>query len=304
MALLADLNGYVAQGRTALGTGEAISNLFGISLVDALGFNGATRISPNGGFNLENFRSKLAYQGVMRPTLFLTELPLPTTLLETNPNAWAEAQKTVMLYTDSLSLPGASWMSSDGIRHYGYGPFEQRPYNVQFQDISLGYIIDGRAEMLKFFTAWMNSIVNFDRRKGMISLNPRGVSPYEVEYKKNYAVDLKIYVFDEATNKILVCVLMDAFPQSLDPVQMNWSSVDELARLNVTWKFTDWYIESYEFADIKSGFSNGLNFFQSLEKGVTIAQTLATLTRPKTVGDVLNVVNNASIIKHGIINLF
>lgn len=304
MALNADINGYVTQGRTVFGTAEAISNLFGISLADAIGFNGSRVSGVNGGFNLENFRAKVASQGIMRPTLFLTEFPVPSSLIAVSPDAWRETINTVMLYTDSLSLPGASWMSSDGIRHYGYGPFEQRPYNVQFQDISIGYIIDGRAEMMRFFTAWMNSIVNFDRRKGMISLNPRNVSPYEVEYKKNYAVDLKIYVFDEAANKILVCVLMDAFPQSLDPVQMNWASNDELARLNITWKFTDWYIESYEMAEIREGFSHGFNFFQTLEKGISIAQVISSMTRPRTIGDILNVVNNTSIIKSGIINLF
>lgn len=78
--------------------------------------------------------------------------------------------------------------------------------------------------------------------------------------------------------------------------------------VGVTFTFRDWYSNSLAISDIsKSNNIPNLSLFQNVIGTGSLSQTINAFTTPKTIGDIINVVNNGSIIGQvtsAITNLF
>jgi hypothetical protein len=290
-------NSTLNRTRDVAGTAEAVAQLFGTSVADVIGLNSPSSgvASKEGGFDLNQFKAKLNDSGVLRPTLFLTSFSHSRNMFKAG--ATSADLDTVRLYNESFSLPGVSWITSDNIRRYGYGPVEARPYIPSFSDIVFNFIVDGKGALFKYFYQWQTSTIPFNVKSSFNEGGP-GNDRYTVSYKEDYVTDIELIVFNQSAQRVFVCKLRDAWPVAVDPIQMNWGATDELARLAVTFKFTDWSSASFDIADLEE--NNNLNFFQRLQQGASVLQTLSTITRPRSIGDIAQVVNDLSVIKSGI----
>jgi hypothetical protein len=312
--LVGKLNGVVSQGQNYLGTAQSIGQLFGLDVADALGLvDQPSKVETDAnGFSFNNFRSNIGEIGIVRPVHFLCEIPIPKILNQPPPsivNADVISQlrnndaRIITLLTEAVSMPGVTYLTSDNIRRYGYGQVDSRPYNVNMTDISLTFLFDAKAKVHEFFYDWTRGIVPYDVRNKQTTDNSRNY--YLASFKRDYVVDLKIEVFNERTKKLLVCTLRDAFPVAIDPVQFNWGSTDEIAKINITFKYTDWKVNHISLSNRGEGTDGiGLNWLQKLQSGVGVIQTLSSLTRPNSLADVVNTVGNLQLAKVGIANLF
>ena len=297
-------NKFKAQNTATAGTVQAIGQLFGTDVLGELGLQNKLRNSelasnPNGGFNVQNFMSQINETGFVRPTLFLAIITLPRIITGYD-------QKQLTLLTHSVSLPGVSFITSDNIRRYGMGQIESRPYAVSQTDIDFTFYVDGYATINKFFYEWMNNIVpsNVDSNLTV----PRGSDGsrfYLSNYKEDYVTTIEFLVFNEFSNKVMSAKLREAYPLALNPLTMDWDARDQVAQLNVSFKFTDWTNTFYD-VEPNQGEDNdsGLSFLQKLQKGNSVIQTLSTITKPNSINDIANVVNNVSIAKSGLTDLF
>lgn len=285
-------NRTLAGVQNQLGTAEAIGNIFGVSVADAIGVNSPSSgiRTPQDGFNIQNFIAKVGESDLMRTTLFLTNFNHCNDMLRLNYGSGD--LETVRLMTEAFSLPGVSFATSDNIRRYGYGQIEARPHTPIFSDIAFSFLVDGKGQIFKYFHNWMHSTIPFGSMDDG-NKNER----YLVSYKTDYATDIELLVYNPAAQQIMVCRLRDAHPVAVDPIQMSWGSNDEVARLIVTFKFTDYTTEVLE---VGSDRASNLSFFQRLQQGASVVQTLSTLTRPQSINDVVRAVDNISVIRSGI----
>lgn len=216
------------------------------------------------GFNIGTFRAAFAEADVLRPNLFLVEFQIPRGMLGTefylnNVNTVRKLE----YFCERAALPDQQLRTYPALR-YGYGTEEKRPFQTQFSDITLSIVNDAADDRFRFFHQWMNVINNFDMRTrrgpylngpeeatwtvahekgGMGQAVRRIVSPFELSYKDEYVTEARIIAFDNTGRPARSCVLRDAFPTFIGPVQTDWADNASYMRLPIALTFTDWWLE-------------------------------------------------------------
>jgi hypothetical protein len=274
----------------------SIFNTITTKLGNFIGLNTNNLPRAAQGFDINGFRSNiLGETGLLKTNLFLVTIQFPAEFAQTQTQLMKITPRTLMMFTDQVSLPGLSLGSEDQVRRYGTGVAEKMPYGVFFTDISVNFLADGRGEILKMFHNWMKFIVNFDsRRNGKTSFN--NAEPYEVAYKDDYAAIMTIDVFNEAGDKIITYTINDVYPLFLGEVGLSWADNDNIMKLPVTFTYSDWQTNSMDIATLSPGVTNRLTTLQKILKLGTALQTISSLKRPQNAGDAVNVLNNANIL--------
>ena len=195
-------------------------------------------------------------------------------------------------------MPGISLATTE-FRRYGYGPTEKKPHGVVYQDVTFNYILDTSYNQHRFFYTWMDGIVSHSTGKPTDgTVNRFEMSAYEVAYKSRYATTIYIHYFDDRFDgggelQPRFAKLEQAFPIFIGDIQYNWSGIDTLIRLPVTFTYQTWDTFSPDdvTADLEVVGNNGLGLFGSLLKVGTAIQALSNLKSPRNIQDVVNLTN-------------
>lgn len=285
---MADAANFFTRARNVAGTANALREYLPDELVNGIDSIFGGNILPVGvRKGISGFRSTINnLNGLQRPNHFYVTIPNP-------PILQGDIGPILLPFlTESASIPGVSLATSE-VRRYGYGPTEKKPYLPVFIDQQMTFFGDAAGTVHKFFYKWMNGIVKYDEFPlGKPGFN--GVRPFEVEYKRQYAVDITITAIDEVDRKIMEIKLYDAFPIFLGDVNMSWSQTDSFVSIPVTftyykWKRTDISINLDELI------GEDISPVQRILKAGTAIQTLAKVRKPNNVADIINVVNNSKI---------
>lgn len=173
-------------------------------------------------FNLQEFKADIG--GGMKSHSYEVFLKLPPIIASPN--------SQLRLKTESVTLPGASFMSVDNYRPRSSGLSYTIPYAYNRQEIACSHLIDTNGSILTDFNRWVNFIVDTE-----------GIRQYTANYHKHYCVDMTIKIYDPTGKSVKTYTINDAHPLSVDQVQMSWGSNDEIARLNVTYSYTQYKLE-------------------------------------------------------------
>lgn len=247
-----------------------------------------------GNSKLTNFYASLKKHSMARTNRFEVLMSLPKILASYNNS---ESHRLLQLRCDTASVPGVT-LTTEDVRRYGYGLSEKIPTGAQVGDFSCSFIGDAEGLVYKLFYRWMNGIVKWDEKpnaSGKISYNK--LRPYEFEYKENYASIIQLLTYDENEDKLLSYTLYDAFPVAIGEIQYNWGDNDNLVRIPVNFAYSYFKVDNID-EDIvfKPGAANELGLIGTLVKVGTAVQTLASLRKPRSVADALNVANNAKLV--------
>lgn len=282
----------------------SIIDTFTTKLGNAIGLNTNNLPRPTTGFDVARFRSEIVGDtGLLRNNLFLVSIQFPQAFAQTQTQLMKLTPRTMMSFTESASLPGLSLMTDESSRRYGTGPTEKMAYGATFTDMTLGFLADGNGEILKMFHNWMKYIVNYDSSKnGVTGLNQ--AEPYEVGYKDEYAATMEITVFTESEDRVITYKLNEVYPIFLGDIAMSWSDNDSIMRIPVTFTYRDWQSDSMSVTSLKPGVGNNLTTLQKILKVGSIVQTVSTMRSPKSIADIIGIVNNANVIGAGSNSLF
>lgn len=191
----------------------------------------------SGAFNVNSFMTDIRSRGIVRSHSFMINIIPPKIMRDLWPDT-----RSIIIRCDSASLPTVNFQMNEIFRH-GYGPQETSPHNVQFEPINLTFIVDGWGEVYKFWYTWMNRIMNFNRSRGLNIGDELGRMPYEMSYKDDYSTEMRVLVYNEYTDNIIQATMLRAFPMGISDVTLNWSSTDDIVRLNVPISYKDFYAE-------------------------------------------------------------
>lgn len=133
----------------------------------------------------------------------------------------------IFLRTESVTLPGASFLSADNYRPYGSGKNYDIPYSYNSAEISCVHTVDKNADVYRTFFEWANMISDI-----------KGNKNFAASYFDEYTVDMHIDVYGrDHTDKVKTINIFSAYPKSIDQIQMSWATTDDIVRLGVSYYY-------------------------------------------------------------------
>jgi hypothetical protein len=136
---------------------------------------------------------------------------------------------------ESAQLPGRSISTFEHgmIRHA-----IKRPYGYINDDVTLTFYVTNDFYIKKLWEAWLNTVIN--------DVNDK------VGYRDDYAQDVVISVLNLNHNEIHQVTLTKAYPITINAVELNNGSENELMRLTVTLTYEDYTTKSNNFETVSS----------------------------------------------------
>ena len=172
--------------------------------------------------SIAEFKSSFSKE-LARPSKFDVNIPIPLGLIP-----YLGTSRMLTMRCENAELPGRT-IATTSMKIYGVE--EKFPYMSSYNDMSLTFIVSDDMKEKKFFDAWLNWI------------NPN--SSFNLKYKKDYSVGLRINQYDVRNEVSYSVDLVDAYPIAVNGMDLNWSA-DGYHKLTVTFAFTSWRDNSLE----------------------------------------------------------
>jgi hypothetical protein len=179
-------------------------------------------------FNLSQFIGAVREDSLARVNRFEVFINPPAGMINKNrSNAGA-----VSLYCEMASLPPVN-ISTKSFKIFG--PTYQRPFGAEYggEGISLTFHVDRDMQVKKFFDDWTATVVDPD--SGLVN------------YQEDYISTINLRQLDEQENVTYEIELHEAFPRSVNLLELNNSAQNQTHRLNVLFAYRFWKDKGREF---------------------------------------------------------
>ena len=169
--------------------------------------------------SISKFISIFSEQDLARPNRFTAQIFYPQKLA---------IKGSTTLSCESTELPSITYATTE--QKFGSNPIEKYPYQVQFNDINLTFIVEENMKIKKVMDDWMDLIspstgYNFNYKTG-----PDG---------DGYAGEIIVTQYSLTDKPIYQVVLREAYPISVNQLDLDWSS-DGYHKLTVVFAYTYW----------------------------------------------------------------
>lgn len=178
-------------------------------------------------FSIEDFRSAVFKDSLARTNRF-------EILLTTAPKAYkfrSNNNWNLSLYCEMASLPPVN-ISTKSFKIFG--PTYQRPFAAEYggEGIAMTFHVDRDMKVKTFFDDWASIVVD----------------PYTgtVGWQEEYVTDLYIRQLDEQENVTYEIKLLEAFPRSVNLLELNNAAQNQTHRLNVLFAYKTWISTNQE----------------------------------------------------------
>ena len=196
-------------------------------------------------FTLSDFKSQVLSQGLARSNRFellITTPPNYSTIFAEKYNLTDSNSRLVSLLCETCTLPPIN-VSTKPLKIFG--PTYQRPYTSEYggDGISMQFHIDSSMAVKRFFEDWIESIVSKDT--------------FTVAYQEEYATTVYIRQLNELNEVTYEIELLEAFPRSMNLVELSNTSQNQTHRLNVIlayryWRRTDNPLNLTQFSSVST----------------------------------------------------
>ena len=173
--------------------------------------------------SIDDFKNKISnHRGLAKPNRYEVRLPR----LSHIPGFETDIEG-LNLMCSNVNLPGKQILTAD--REIGI-KFEKVPYGYAVDDISLTFYLTNDYQAKRYFEAWAGSTVNYNK--------------HQLQYKNVFQKTVDIFQMDDDNEKnptkIYGCRLFEAFPTTLNPVEMSYEASNVIAVYNCQLSYTDW----------------------------------------------------------------
>jgi hypothetical protein len=166
-------------------------------------------------FNIRDYRAKLgAKGGVARPNRYWVVIESPS----------LSGNKQFLSYQCiAAQLPGRSFRTTEQMI---YSSSRKFPYAVQYDDLSLTFLCSNSMDEKKTFDTWQRQIIN----------PVNGI----LNYYDSYVGKIMIMTLDDEGNPSYVCYCEEAYPVTVQTVDLSYEDNDSLMRFTVQFAFRKW----------------------------------------------------------------
>ena len=194
-------------------------------------------------FNLSRFIGAVREDSLARVNRFEVFINAPKSLTFKNKsNAGA-----VSLYCEMASLPPVN-ISTKSFKIFG--PTYQRPFSAEYggEGISMTFHVDRDMQVKKFFDEWTAKVVDPD--SGFVG------------FQDEYISTIKLRQLNEQDEVTYELELEEAFPRSVNLLELNNSAQNQTHRLNVLFAYRYWKDVSPEFTTMPTDIPKQILFPQ------------------------------------------
>lgn len=131
--------------------------------------------------------------------------------------------RDLRLRCETAELPSRTYATAE--QKFGSNPIEKYPYQVQFNDLNLTFVITDDMSTKYFFDGWMEAVVPSFR--------------YNPSYKNDYTGVITISQFDVTDKPTYEIELFDAYPIAVNQLDLDWSTEGH-HKLTVVFAYTYW----------------------------------------------------------------
>ena len=173
--------------------------------------------------SINDFKSSFVTD-LARPSRFDVSIPVPLTLYP-----FLNTSRNLTFRCETAQLPSRTLATAE--QKFGSNPIEKYPYHPQYNDVELTFIVSDDMSEKIFFDAWLEYI------------NPSYT--FNFRYKTDYATTIVINQYDVAAKKTYSINLIDAYPISVNQLDLEWSNTD-YHKLVVVFAYTYWQNNSIQ----------------------------------------------------------
>jgi hypothetical protein len=173
--------------------------------------------------SISDFKSSFTTD-IARPNRFDVEIPVPITLIP-----FRSMSRILKMRCENAEIPSRTFSTAD--RKIGSNPVEKMPYQPTYNDIALTFILGDDMETKVFFDTWQEFI------------NP--TYSFNFTYKTDYVTNITINQYDVHNNLTYSINLIDAFPVSVNQLDLDWSA-DGHHKLTVVFSYSYWINNSVQ----------------------------------------------------------
>lgn len=169
-------------------------------------------------FNLDNFRSQISTGSLARTNRFEVVINSP-------PLLWQYHDREISLLVESANLP----LLNIAAKPFKiFGPSYQRPYTSEYggEGVQMVFHVDRDMKVKRFFDDWMHLIID--------------PNDFTVGYQKDYITTIDIHQLDEQNNITYAVQLLEAFPRSMNMMDLNNASSNQTHRLSMLFAYRYW----------------------------------------------------------------
>lgn len=173
-------------------------------------------------FKIQEFQSQVKTRGLGRVNRFEVIIKAPRIGGNVNfPNS-----RLVSLFAEVSNFPPLN-ISVRPLK-INSGPSYQRPIGSEYggDGISMTFHVDREFIVKAFFDDWMEAIIDRDS--------------FEVSYQNQYRSEITINQLDERDNVTYGIDLYEAFPRSMNLMELNHSAQNQTHRLNIIFAYRYW----------------------------------------------------------------
>ena len=146
----------------------------------------------------------------------------------------------LILRCETAELPSRTYATAE--QKFGSNPIEKFPYQVQFNDLNLTFIVDDDMLAKYFFDGWLEAVIPS--------------SNYNPNYKNTYSTTINIRQYRNNNEPSYSVDLFEAYPISVNQLDLDWSAEGH-HKLTVVFAYTSWQKNSKsKYIDTKNRISN------------------------------------------------
>lgn len=139
-----------------------------------------------------------------------------------NGNTFRDSTQDINLNCSSITIPGIN-MGFNTHRRDGIGHARAYATSKSFSEINMTfYESEGEPER-EYFSGWIDKIYNPDSKR--------------FSFYNNYIKDIEIIQYDTRGDKIYSCIIRDAFPSNISPMDRSYASMNQVSQFNVNIQF-------------------------------------------------------------------
>lgn len=181
---------------------------------------------------IDAFMAKIRNDGFANPSRYTVEIyraSINNNTIGPPQNLLGQTQD-VMLNCEIVSIPGINLLS--GERRY-YGPTVKMPYGVLYTDLQLSFYCSEDHRERLYFENWINSIVDPVTR--------------DVKFLDDYAANMTVTNYNNSNKVSLKADITKAFPISITPIDLGYSSTQQVEKIMVSMAYQRYKPLNYTF---------------------------------------------------------
>ena len=159
-------------------------------------------------------------QDVARPSRFDVEIPVPLKLIQ-----YRNLAQQLSFRCENAELPAVTLGTVD---RKIYGPVEKQPYLKTYNESTMTFMVSDDMAEKGFFDAWIDLI------------NPK--TTFDTSFKSDYVTNISVNQYSVTGEQTYSVSLIDAFPVSVNQLDLDWGNESSHHRLSVTFAYYTWEV--------------------------------------------------------------